>query len=310
MGKTGYHVIDADGHVRESSEDLVTHIDPGYRDRLQRILQWAGKVASRGIGQHPSVGIPYNYMAQGYDRTGRRLLGTWDVGDNLDPSTTVIGGPAGGLHPNVRKGGGRDPYETREDITGLGIDRAVWFPTTTTSVMAVGDPRFEAALCTAYNRWIADFCAPYPNDFKAVAVVPHLDLDLGVREIQRVAKEGWCVGVSTCATVGDKLPDHPVFHPMYQALQDADLALCIHSGTDRPPYPPGRADLSDNYFLLHMSGHPWQQMRAMAALVGGGVYEASRASASCTSSRAAVGSPTGWSAWTATPRLWLTASRN
>ena len=49
--------------------------------------------------------------------------------------------------------------------------------------------------------------------------------------------------------------------------KDADLALCIHSGTDRPPYAPARAELTDNYFLLHMTGHPWQQMRAMAAMI-------------------------------------------
>jgi predicted TIM-barrel fold metal-dependent hydrolase len=74
-------------------------------------------------------------------------------------------------------------------------------------------------------------------------------------------------------TLPGKLPDHPYFDPAYAALQHADLALCIHSGTDRPPYAPARAELTDNYFMLHMTGHPWQQMRAMAALVGGGIYE-------------------------------------
>jgi hypothetical protein len=71
----------------------------------------------------------------------------------------------------------------------------------------------------------------------------------------------------------NKLPDHPYFDPIYAASQHYDLALCIHSGTDRPPYAPARSELSDNYFLLHMTGHPWQQMRAMAAMVGGGIYE-------------------------------------
>ncbi len=94
-----------------------------------------------------------------------------------------------------------------------------------------------------------------------------------MEEITRAAQEPWCVGVTSCMTVGDKLPDHPYWDPMYAAMQEHDLALCVHAGTDRPPYSPARAEMSDNYFMLHMTGHVWQQMRVMMATVGGGIYE-------------------------------------
>ena len=271
MGRFGYEVIDADGHVTEAVDEFKGYLDQPYRDRLQRILDWSARTKSVGH-MAASGGIPYNYMAQGFERTGRRFLGTWDVGESLDPEHTVIG-RTGGLAPNTRKGGGRDPSVTREDITDLGIDRAVWFPSSATSFIAVGDPGFEAALCTAYNRWIDGFCRSFPGDYYGVAVIPHLDMKLASEEINRVGKEAWCLGVATCAVVDERLGDHPSFHPMYQAAQENDLALCVHSGTDRPPYAPGRSELSDNYFLLHMTGHPWQQMRAMAALIGGGIFE-------------------------------------
>ena len=71
-------------------------------------------------------------------------------------------------------------------------------------------------------------------------------MELAVAEIRRVGAERWCVGITTCATLDDKLPDHPYFYPVYQEAQEHDLALCIHSGTDRPPH----EALSDREFRV------------------------------------------------------------
>jgi predicted TIM-barrel fold metal-dependent hydrolase len=268
--KGGHHVIDADGHVDDAASRVVPHVDAPFRERAERLMAW--KAANASGGHLKAAQLPYSELAQGYERTGRRLLGTRDVADNLDPSLVAVGEMAH-FHRQVRDGSGHDPQVTREDLDGLGVDQAVFFPTSSTSIVAVDEAPFEAALARAYNRWVGEFCSARPGEFFAVAVIPHWDMGLAVAEIERVAQEPWCVGVTTCMTLPDKLPDHPYFDPAYAASQHADLALCIHSGTDRPPYAPARADLTDNYFLLHMTGHPWQQMRAMAAMVGGGIYE-------------------------------------
>jgi uncharacterized protein len=268
--KGGHHVIDADGHVDDAAIRVVPYVDEPYRERAERLIAW--KAANATGGHLAAAQLPYSELAQGYERTGRRLLGTRDVADNLDPSLVGVGKMAH-FHRQVRDGSGHDPRVTREDLDGLGVDQAVFFPTSSTSIVAIDEAPFEAALARAYNRWVGEFCAGRPGEFFAVAVIPHWDMGLAVAEIERVAQEPWCVGVTSCMTLPDKLPDHPYFDPAYAAIQDADLALCIHSGTDRPPYAPARSDLTDNYFLLHMTGHPWQQMRAMAAMVGGGIYE-------------------------------------
>jgi predicted TIM-barrel fold metal-dependent hydrolase len=268
--KGGHHVVDADGHVYDTAPRLLPYVDEPYRERVDRLVQWK---ASNASGGHLSAAaLPYSELAQGYERTGRRLLGTRDVADNLDPALVGVGEMAK-FHPMMREGSGYDPAVTREDLDGLGIDQIVFFPTSSTSIVAIDEAPFEAALARAYNRWIGDFCAGRPGEFFAVAIIPHWDMAEAVKEIERVAQEPWCVGVTSCMTLPGKLPDHPYFDPAYAAMQHADLALCIHSGTDRPPYAPARAELTDNYFLLHMTGHPWQQMRAMAAIVGGGIYE-------------------------------------
>jgi uncharacterized protein len=270
MGKHGYHVIDADGHVAESGTRVLPYVDQPFRDRLERLIEW--RKQNIGAGHMSPVDLPYNDLAQGYERTGRRLLGTSDIGDNLTASFHSFGTKTG-FHRQMRDGAGNDPTVTREDLTDLGIDEAVWFPTQLTSIVALREPEYEAAVARGYNRWVGEFCAAQRGQFFAVAIVPHCDPELAAIEIDRVGKEDWCVGVTTCLTMPDKLPDHPYFDPIYRACEEHDLAICVHSGTDRPPYAPARSELSDNYFLLHMTGHPWQQMRAMAAIIGGGVYE-------------------------------------
>ena len=268
--KAGHHVVDADGHVFDTASRLLPFVDEPYRERVERLIAW--KAANASGGHLAAAQLPFSELAQGYERTGRRLLGTRDVADNLDPAMVPVGEMAR-FHRELRDGSGFDPAVTREDLTGLGVDEAVFFPTSSTSIVAIDEAPFEAALARAYNRWVGEFCNGRPGEFFAVAVVPHWDTALAVAEIERVAREPWCVGVTTCMTLPGKLPDHPYFDPMYAAIQANDLALCIHSGTDRPPYAPARAELTDNYFLLHLTGHPWQQMRAMAAMIGGGIYE-------------------------------------
>jgi predicted TIM-barrel fold metal-dependent hydrolase len=270
MSKAGHHVIDADGHVLDMTERIVPYTDPPYRERVERLMEWKRRNLSGG--HLAAAQLPYSELAQGYERTGRRLLGTRDVADNLDPELVALGAMAR-FHPNLREGSGYDPEVTREDLDGLGIDQAVWFPTSSTSVVALDEPAFEAAVCRAYNRWVGEFCMARPGEFYAVAIMPSRDQDLAVEEITRAGEEPWCVGVTSCMILGDKLADHPYWDPMYSAIQDHDLALCVHAGTDRPPYSPARAEMSDNYFMLHMTGHVWQQMRVMMATIGGGVYE-------------------------------------
>jgi hypothetical protein len=200
MGKHGYHVIDADGHVSESGTRVLPYVDQPFRDRLERLIEW--RKQNIGAGHMSPVDLPYNDLAQGYERTGRRLLGTSDVGDNLTASFQIFGTKTG-FHRQMRDGAGNDPTVTREDLTDLGIDQAVWFPTQLTSIVALRDPEYEAAVARGYNRWIAEFCQAQRGQFFGVAIVPHCDPELAAIEIDRVCKEDWCVGVTSCLNMPD-----------------------------------------------------------------------------------------------------------
>ncbi len=107
MGKHGYHVIDADGHVAESGTRVLPYVDQPFRDRLERLIEW--RKQNTGAGHMSPVDLPYNDLAQGYERTGRRLLGTSDVGDNLTASFSIFGTKTG-FHREMRDRRGQRPH--------------------------------------------------------------------------------------------------------------------------------------------------------------------------------------------------------
>jgi uncharacterized protein len=256
MALAGFKIIDADGHVTEPASLYQTHIDPKFRSRADEMFARVGK---GNLGIIPAL-VP------GW-RTAARPLGEPDEIAGLEKF------PSGRNHPLASPAGGYSAKDRIADMEKEGIDIAVCFATVATSVCAATDPAFEAALARAYNRWVGEYCGAFPDRIKAVGIVPQRDMKLCAAEVEYLAREKWCVGVMTFGNLEGKLADHPYFDPFYRAMQDADLPVCFHGGTDRPPVAPGREDVGNNMFLMHLTGHVWHQMRAMASVVGGGLFD-------------------------------------
>jgi len=256
MALEGFTIVDADGHVTEPASLYVSHIDPTFRSRSEELLARAGK------GNLAIISA----LVPGW-RSAARPLGEADEVPGLEKL------PSGKNHPLASPHGGYSAKDRIVDMDKEGIDVAVCFATVATSAIAESDPAFEAALARAYNRWIGEYCAAAPDRIKAVGIVPQRDMARCVAEVEYLAREPWCVGVMTFGNLDAMLADHPYFDPFYSAMQNADLPVCFHGGTDRPPYAPGRAEVGNNMFLMHLTGHVWHQMRAMAAAVGGGLFD-------------------------------------
>src|SRR6266436_3247038 len=63
-----------------------------------------------------------------------------------------------------------------------GIDAAFLYPSVGLFAGAVEDHQLAAAMCRAYNRWLADYCRPYPDRLFGVAMPPMQSLDLAIDE--------------------------------------------------------------------------------------------------------------------------------
>lgn len=262
MGYQGYTIIDSDGHVMEPWSLYAEYTEEPFRERARALVERGNQVSAKTALNELQLGR--------YWQERQRPLGAreqWEITPGFELGK-------GGRHLKARPKGGEEPGDTIQDLDMLGIDVFVAFATRATSLCGVGDPKFEAALVRAYNKWLRDFCAYAPKRLKGVAIAPIIDTDLMLEEIERVAKEDWCVGIATMGHYGNLLADHPRWYPLYEFAQANELPICFHSsGTDRPPYSPARGELGDNPWLLHATGHPWGIQRAMAAAIGGGVYD-------------------------------------
>ena len=96
---------------------------------------------------------------------------------------------------------------------------------------------------------------------------------LGVEEIKRFENEDWVAGVMITPHIDSFNLDHPRFHPIWQAAQNAELPICIHAGSGRPPYGIGTEEAAGCHLLRHLMTHPFEQLRAFTTMIGGGVFD-------------------------------------
>jgi len=89
----------------------------------------------------------------------------------------------------------------------------------------------------AYNDWhIDDWCGAYPGRFIPCALLPTWDMNATVEEIKRIAAKG-CTAVSLNENPTKQgLPSihNEYWKPMWKALAEADITICLHIGAGNP----------------------------------------------------------------------------
>ena len=269
MAVSGFTVIDADGHVFETNRlyDLFTerYMAPQYAAAFKALLAKARAAWRRG-GEVPTVNI---WAVEGRER----VLG-WSR--PMGPSTaTAIDFRGGGLKPGTEAAKAPlDPIGRLRDMDREGIDISVIYPSSLASFCALGDTGLEASIYEAYNRWLADYCNADSRRLKYVAVVSLRDIGKAVAEIERTAKDNVVVGVYCQTHMGERQLDQPHFYPIWEAALKHNLPIAVHhASAGLPPFGVGVFEMNENWFLQHASSNPFEQMRAICTMIGGGIFE-------------------------------------
>ena len=249
-----YNVIDADGHILEPLDLWDTYIDPAFRDRRPRFvlddngkerLTVEGKMLGnpRGIGSLGSVGA-------------RQGL--------VDPATQK--------YAEGRKGG-FDPHARIVDMDADGIDAAFLYPSCGLFAGAVEDPGLAAAMCRAYNRWLVDYCKPYPDRLFGVAMLPMQSVDMAIDEM-RFAREklGMRGGFLRPNPYNDRMANHPDYDPFWAVAQDLDFSIGFHEGTTGG-MPTVGVDRFEGRGAKHIISHTMEMMLVALAVIWGGTCE-------------------------------------
>jgi len=123
----------------------------------------------------------------------------------------------------------------------------------------------------AYNDWhIDEWCGAHPGRFIACGILPTWNMSATVQEINRIAAKGCtAVSISDNPTVLGLPGIHDEYwEPMYKALVDNDIAICLHigSGAQAPhssPVSPIEAWITTMPISIAMSTADWLNLSAL-----------------------------------------------
>ena len=253
MART-YNVIDSDGHILEPLTLWNDYLDPAFRDRAPKLVK---------------------------DKDGKeRLL----VEEQILGSQQGMGGIGGvGARQGVvsaetmsyeeGRPGGFDPHKRIPDMDLDGIDAAFLYPSMGLFAGAVHDPALAGALCRAYNRWLADYCKPYPDRLFGIAMLPLQSVDHAIEEMRFARKElGFRGGFIRPNPYNNRMLHDPVYEPLWDAAEELDFSIGIHEGGNSG-MPTVGIDRFEGRGAQHIISHTMEMMLACMSMIWGGVCE-------------------------------------
>src|SRR5439155_1448963 len=140
---------------------------------------------------------------------------------------------------------------------------------------AVEDPGLAAAMCRAYNRWLADYCTPYPERLFGVAMLPMQSVDLAIDEM-RYAREklGMRGGfLRPNPYHGKKMISDPMYEPFWMMAEELDFSIGFHEGSTNAMPTVGVDRFEEDRAARHMVSHTMEMMLVALSVIWGGVVD-------------------------------------
>jgi len=260
-------IIDGDAHVVEPfslwDEELPKEFRPVAR---QRIVDETG------------IEVLYHH--------GQPLDLEWTIGTLCTPGSATIEGRLDLSLDDDVDPGVADPVRRLEVMDEQGIAVSVLFPSCTLGLDDVPDIDFRWAYARTYNSWIARFCAADPVRLRWGAVLPLIDLDRAMDELER------CIELGATTVMLSPIPrsgpgavpfaspereglcrnlGHPELDPIWCRLVAADIPAVVHAVN------PASNALAIGWVFANrvqwQMGQPWQMQLALLHMIEGGALD-------------------------------------
>ena len=241
-------IVDADGHIVEP-ESAWAALPASVRPRISADAAGYEHVVS---GDTELLAVPLGNLT--------RPGSTFDDPSSFRPLADATAG-------------GWDPVARLRDMDSEGIDQAVLYPTIGLYFSAVRDPAAAVALASAYNDWLASYCAAAPRRLFGAAMLPLHDPAAAARELRRAVTElGFVAGfVRPNPCQGRALSDR-AYDTVWDAAEELAVPIGIHEGSS-VVVPTLGSDRPFNPLILHAMSHPFESMLACAQLIALGTLE-------------------------------------
>jgi len=216
-----FKMISADSHIVEPPDMYTDRFDPKLRDRAPRMERRktpSGREYDAWMLEGQQVGTLGAVMQAGQrfeDPSQIDFLGLWE---------------------DVRKGA-YDPHAMIVENEQDGIWGSALQPSQGLFWYRVPDSRLLSEICRAYNDWIAEFCKPYPDRLKGIAMLNVDDPNEGAAELERCAKMGLVGSFIPVSPHPDKPYGDPAYDRLWAVAEELKHPLLLHIGTPRNGVP-------------------------------------------------------------------------
>jgi predicted TIM-barrel fold metal-dependent hydrolase len=247
-------VIDSDGHLHEPFDLFERYIEKDFYAMRPRVVE---------VRDEP------------------RDEGRWLVEGRLVPRLPFTKGVGGGgfryqtpRHSQMKaRDNSLDDIEGRlQDLDQMAIDFQVLYPTALVWVFDLENKELAAAVCRAYNNYVAEQCARVTKRLGGVALLPIQDPPAAVEEARRAIQKLGLRGVVIPGIVGKKPLHAKEFIPFFETMNELNAPIGFHAVTGMH-YTPW-ADCFSDFFSTHVTAMPFSMMVAMMSMVRSGMLKA------------------------------------
>jgi predicted TIM-barrel fold metal-dependent hydrolase len=246
-----YNVISSDDHVEEPKDTWQSRVPAKLRDRAPRVVRvedgdaWEiNGVRGRTIGLEAQAGKKFeDYKASGES------------------------------YDTIRKGS-YDPHERLKDMDIDGVDAQTLFPNVGLGIFGIEDTELQFACIHAYNDFLSDFASADPARLIGIGLIPTDDVEVGVKEVQHVAKKPGLRGVMLPTYPRGEPLNSKIYDPIWAAAQDLGLPVHVHLRTgDRRTAALFKANNIRGAVAANLNGASLANYEALSQIIFGGVLE-------------------------------------
>jgi predicted TIM-barrel fold metal-dependent hydrolase len=199
--------ISADSHIVEPPNCYVDYIDPAWRDRAPRVERNSKGRENFVIEGIPSA-IPLGMLAAA----------------GMTPDEVKVMKRAD-FEEISRAAWDPDARLEAQDRDGVGGE--VIFASVGMVLCSHPDYEYKRACMTAYNRWLAEFCAAQPSRLFGLAQTAVSSVDDAIEDVV-AAKDAGMVGMMFTGNPQHEDYDHPDYDALWQCCVELDMPVCFH----------------------------------------------------------------------------------
>ena len=251
MSSKDIWMTDSDSHIEEP-DAVWDHLDPAFADRRPQAVGFTNRI-----------------------RPNRNF--SWLIDGALFPKPWGHGAIAMGTPPLTDHAKGKpvaiasqtleDPAARIADMDRQCILQSVLYPTLFLQNLT-DDLAFEAALMRAYNDYMAEQCAAFPERLFFAAPVGLRHVPGAIGEMRR-AKALGAVAVMVLGTAGNRFLHDPLHDPFWQACVDEDMPVAVHVGWGHD----GLVSTCDTVATSYMFGFDMSVLMGAYSMFGGGILD-------------------------------------